>query len=60
MNTIAHLYVAAADVLIGLFILVLTGRNALPSEGWVDAVVSRIMGAVAERNPQVILRRPNL
>ena len=34
--------------------------TALPSEGWVDAVVSRIMGAVAERNPQVILRRPNL
>lgn len=92
---------AAADMLIGLFLLALTGRNALrdillwrrlgcveealedrrtavreedgkirpilqlnitalPSEGWVDAVVSRIMGAVAERNPQVILRRPNL
>ncbi|MBQ7849664.1 MAG: hypothetical protein IJ343_08100 [Clostridia bacterium] len=32
----------------------------LPSEAWVDAVISRIMGAVAEKNPQVILRRPNL
>lgn len=32
----------------------------LPSEAWVDAVISRIMDAVAAKNPQVILRRPSL